>query len=1130
MDASTRSECLQGTRSDLILDWVGWTSNLWIDQRIVWLHGVAGSGKSTFSTTFANIYRLHGRLGAFVFFERDVEERSHVSNVIRTLAYQLGSFDDRIGTAIAAAIKTTPSISDSPLRLQFIKLLVEPISTLPATEPPIILVLDALDECGNTGERKTLLHLLAAESIHLPLFVRIVITSRAEFDIRSAFADQPHVRIQELELSSDANIKDILSFLRSRMAAIQSANTFLNLAHDWPGKEAVSALCQHAAGLFVWAATACCFIELGHDPRKRLNILLRGDINTDANVALAALYETALVSAGRWDDVDFCLDFKIIMGAILVARNPLSDNALDALLFLERPSRHTTARLGCVLRWSNTEPIRILHPSFGDFLSNRLRCGSHVWYIDKPLHNRSFSVQCINYLDQALRRNLVDMTLSFDYMDVSLCEELSYACTFWIEHVCTVTEDTASLAIRLDTFLHTHLLHWLECMSILKRSRMAIKLLYRLREWVKASVILVGGKETTYWESQHYCPERTNIFELVGDACRFVQFFVESIEDHPLLIYVTALPFTPTGSHLYKTFHDKASHPYITGDVGTSWSPVLLTIPDGQVPCCPVTVLKFLPQCILWCGADLDGNISIRALDATTGREVVPSVKWHKDDVTCMGISYDGRRVALGTNDGTICMWDRRDGLEVALQFLGHKNAVNCLTFSCDGSHIVSGSADKTICVWNIAIGAETLPPLRGHEGPVTSIAFSSDGTRILSGSEDTTIRVWDTLSGSIILTPLQGHEGCVAFSPDGTKIASELTDGTIHLWDVKEDIIGEKTLAPEGHPQVLCLVFSFDGTRIASGSFDGTIYMWDAVSGAVVCMMSEPSVSIRSLAYHPDGKHIISSGEVDDSISIWDTSSSTSEEISPEMGLGVSESVVFSPDGMLVVSASHRYVHTWDAESGRKIRSHFQEWHRGSIMCVAFSSDGLLIVSSSPNNTLSILNTSSGNEVIIPLRAALICSQSIRGDIYSRSWPNIVFSPDGNLIAANLNDSTMQVWDATSGKGVSLPLHGHESGSCMAFSPSRKRIVANSSEEKVRVWNIESDVEALTMTFPKDSQYPKVSDHPPCAFSADGTRISAMSSRGMCSVWDAMSGDHISNIDTHQFYRDFGSHPIVLD
>jgi hypothetical protein len=281
MDASTRPQCLEGTCTNLLRFIIAWAFTFldpFHGQRVLWLHGLAGLGKSTLATTVANFFRGRGRLGAFMFFNRDVEERSQPSIVIRTIAYRLALFDARIGAAITKVIETTPTIAESPLPFQFMKLVIEPLSTLPKTEAPIILILDALDECGSPEGRGSLLTLLATESIHLPPFVRVVVISRTEFDIRHALEDRSHVLIQEMELASEDNSNDILTFLRSRMSEIRSKNTSLSLPHDWPGDAAISALHKRAAGLFVWASTACRFID-GHDPRCNIDIILRSDVN-----------------------------------------------------------------------------------------------------------------------------------------------------------------------------------------------------------------------------------------------------------------------------------------------------------------------------------------------------------------------------------------------------------------------------------------------------------------------------------------------------------------------------------------------------------------------------------------------------------------------------------------------------------------------------------------------------------------------------------------------------------------------------------------------------------------------------------------------------------------------------------
>jgi hypothetical protein len=482
MDASTLSECLPGTRTDIMRSITDWAYSTSVEKRLLWLKGLAGSGKSTLSTTIAHALQEQDRLGAFVFFSRDVEERNQSANVIRTLAYQLASFSPVIRTAIAQAIDTTPRITQSALRFQFTKLLIEPLRNLPATEGPVVLILDALDECGSVEDRKPLLSLLSSESAHLPPFVRILVTSRDERDIRCALEGQSHVLIWELNLTSENNMKDTLQFFRNRMAEIRSS---LRLSHDWPGDSAIFALNKLAAGLFIWASTACRFIN-GYDPRRNLNVILFGGMSTEAQSALDALYRTALESAVKdiWDDEYFRADFRSIMGAILVARNPISDKTIDRLLSLETPSRYIISRLGCVLHWSETGPVRILHPSFADFLSDRHRCGSYLWHIDTALHNRLLAIHCISHLNSVLRRNICDLVLSQATVNEVLPEATSYACTSWIDHVCIVTDGVDLVGDNLDRFLFRHLLHWIEAMSILKKSKTPITSVPCLRDWL----------------------------------------------------------------------------------------------------------------------------------------------------------------------------------------------------------------------------------------------------------------------------------------------------------------------------------------------------------------------------------------------------------------------------------------------------------------------------------------------------------------------------------------------------------------------------------------------------------------------------------------------------------------------
>jgi hypothetical protein len=135
----------------------------------------------------------------------------------------------------------------------------------------------------------------------------------------------------------------------------------------------------------------------------------------------------------------------------------------------------------------------------------------------------------------------------------------------------------------------------------------------------------------------------------------------------------------------------------------------------------------------------------------------------------------------------------------------GHGATVWSVAFSPDGTRLASGSSDDTVRLWDVASGQETAR-LEGHGADVNSVAFSPDGTRLASGGDDDTVRLWDMASGQQTAR-LEGHGdgvGSVAFSPDGTRLASGRRgsifgggDNAVHLWDVAS---GQETARLEGH------------------------------------------------------------------------------------------------------------------------------------------------------------------------------------------------------------------------------------------------------------------------------------------------------------------------------------------
>lgn len=70
------------------------------------------------------------------------------------------------------------------------------------------------------------------------------------------------------------------------------------------------------------------------------------------------------------------------------------------------------------------------------------------------------------------------------------------------------------------------------------------------------------------------------------------------------------------------------------------------------------------------------------------------------------------------------------------------------VALSADGQRLASGSNDRTVKLWDTTTGT-CIATLEGHSGGITSVALSADGQRLASGSDDGTVELWDTTTGA---------------------------------------------------------------------------------------------------------------------------------------------------------------------------------------------------------------------------------------------------------------------------------------------------------------------------------------------------------------------------------------------
>ncbi len=520
-------------------------------------------------------------------------------------------------------------------------------------------------------------------------------------------------------------------------------------------------------------------------------------------------------------------------------------------------------------------------------------------------------------------------------------------------------------------------------------------------------------------------------------------------------------------------------------------------------------------------------------------------LRGHDKAVICLAFHPDGNRVASGSTDGTVRVWDLAARRAMVIQGAG--GPIHGVAFSPDGRWLASGDARGGVRLRELETGGERV--LAGHRSGLWSVAFSPrDSRHLLSADAGGLILQWGVETGEIefrlnhsepgeppgpvsVGDGLQPFGGTLAaYTPDGRSILSTGMDQVVRIWDVATHRERDRVRA---RANIFALAMNPNGRELALAEESPGIEILDLEA------LHDPrrtvwraSVRFGTVAYSPDERTLATAGH--GRAMLLDVGKNQILDEYDDKASLSPFSLAFGAQGHLLAMAVGDEVHVVRVDPSRNGAPVAEG--QGSIGRLAASPDERLLALGREDGTIvvfdvpakRVVQTLTGHGpgvfglafVRRPVGAWLV---SVGGDGLVQIWDPeagglplhtlrghsgsvqaVAARPDGLQIATGGEDGLVRTWDAATGRADLPPIDHGAAVSALAYDPTNSSLASGSMDRTVRVWSATSGRRRLGPLSHSD----QITG---LAFSPDGRLLAAGSGAadkgGEILVWDARSG-----------------------